>query len=150
MKLTDYLKPDHIFPDFQAKDKCSALKSLCRLAAGLHGLDYQKILKVVLDREASGSTGLGGAVALPHGKSAEVERPILLMALSRTGVDFDSLDGKPVRLFVLLLSPKEGDGGEHLQLLASLGRLLKSSNTVAEILSSADAAGVYELLKQRD
>ena len=65
-------------------------------------------------------------------------------------MDFDSLDGKPVRLFVLLLSPKEGDGGEHLQLLASLGRLLKSSNTVAEILSSADAAGVYELLKQRD
>ena len=150
MKLTDYLKPDHIFTDFRAEDKSSALRLLCRLAAGLDGLDYQKILQVVLNRETSGSTGLGGSVALPHGKSTEVERPILLMALSKAGVDFDSLDGKPVKLFVLLLSPKEGDGGEHLQLLASLGRLLKSGSVVAEILSSADADGVYQLLQERD
>lgn len=150
MKISDYLKPDHIFIDFTARDKKEALDKLCFLAADLHGLDSASIIKVVRDREALGSTGIGGFVALPHGKSPDIENAILLMALAKDGVDFDSLDGYPVKIFVLLLSPKNGEGGEHLQLLASLGRLLKSESVVAEFLSAAEADDVYKILLQRD
>lgn len=150
MKISDYLKPDHICIDFTARDKKEALAKLCLLAADLHGLDYASVVKVVGDREALGSTGIGGFVALPHGKSPEIKSAILIMAMTRQGVDFDSLDGRPVKIFVLLLSPKNGDGGEHLQLLASLGRLLKSESVVAEILSAAGVDEVRRILLQRD
>lgn len=150
MKLTDYLRPDHIVTGFDAENKTAALEKLCRLAADLHGLDYPAVLQVVLDREATGTTGLGGAVALPHGKTSAVDRSILLMALSRRGVPFDSLDGAPVKVFVLLLSPKDGEGREHLQLLAGLGRLLNSRSVVEDILAADDADEVFGLLGERE
>lgn len=150
MKLTDYLTPNHIVTGFTAADKASALSGLCRLAAGRYDLDYQKMLKVVMDREALGSTGLGGSVALPHGKSPDLDHAVLLMAVSQNGVDFDSIDGRPVKLFVLLLSPKDGDGREHLQLLASLGRLLKSRTVVDEILAAGGPDDIFRLLLERE
>ncbi|MDR0881783.1 MAG: PTS sugar transporter subunit IIA, partial [Candidatus Adiutrix sp.] len=118
MHLTDYLKEDDIFTDFRAADKAAALGNLCRHAAERHGLCYDHILQVVLDREELGSTGLGGGVALPHGQTSDVEKPALTLALAPEGVDFDSLDGPPVRIYVLILTPLAADGREHLQLLA--------------------------------
>lgn len=149
MKLSDYLPPDHIFTAFSASGKAEALEKLCRLAAELAGGDYGDFLKVVLDREALGSTGLGGGVALPHGKSSGLERPVLVMAVSPRGIDFDSLDGRPVKILVLMLTPKEGDGGEHLQLLAGLGRLLQSASVVEEIEAAADSEEIFNLLSPR-
>lgn len=150
MMLTAYIKEDRIITDLKAAGKREALELLCGHAARLDHLPKEEILQVVLDREEIGSTGLGGGVALPHGKSALLSRPALILALAPAGVDFDSLDGRPAQVFVLLLSPRDGDGREHLQLLARLGGLFKSPAAVAEILEASTPAEVYDFLARRE
>lgn len=150
MMLTDYIKENGIITDFKAAGKKEALELLCEYAARLHDLPKDGILKVVLDREEMGSTGLGGGVALPHGKSPLVSRPILILALAPAGVEFDSLDGRPAQVFLLLLSPRDGDGREHLQLLARLGGLFKAPAAVAEILKASTPAEVVDFLARRE
>ncbi len=149
MILTDFIKEDDILTDFQAPDKAGALEALCRFAAGRHGLDYEAVLAVVWNRERLGSTGLGGGVALPHGQAAGVKRPVLALAVSPAGVEFDSLDGRPVRVFVLLLTPTGDDRREHLALLARLGALFKSPAAVEEVLAARVPADVYDFLLRR-
>ncbi|MDR1043981.1 MAG: PTS sugar transporter subunit IIA [Candidatus Adiutrix sp.] len=149
MALTDYIGESDILLNFQASGKMEALKALCRFVAGRHALSYAEVLKVVLDREASGSTGLGGEVALPHGKSAGLSRPVLTLALAGPGIEFDSLDGRPVRIIVLILSPLEGDGREHLQILARLGGLFKSREAVEELLAVRSPSEAYAFLAAR-
>ena len=149
MALTDYIEEGDILLDFRASGKRQALEALCRFAAGRHGLSYPELLRVILDREASGSTGLGGEVALPHGKSAGLLRPLLTLALAGQGIEFDSIDGRPVRIIVLILSPLEGDGREHLQVLARLGGLFKSREAVEELLAVRSPAEAYAFLAAR-
>lgn len=152
MTLTDYISEDHIVTGFKADSKDQALTGLCRLAGDLARVDPEKFFEVVQAREKIGSTGLGGGVALPHGKSGEVDRPLLVMAVSPSGVDFDSLDGQPAHVFVLMLTPLNGDGHgrEHLQILASLGALFKSPQAVREIRSAGDAGEIFDFLTKRD
>lgn len=150
MKLTDYLKEDRILMNLRASGKKEALEILCGRMARLDGLPLPEILKVVLEREELGSTGLEGGVALPHGKIALVSRPTLVLALSSVGVAFDSLDGRPARVFVLMLSPRDGNGREHMRLLARLGWLFKSPAAVEEILSSTTTAEAYDFLARRE
>lgn len=149
MRLSDYIRREHILTGFEAPDKSGALAALCRFAADLAGLEVRPLLAVAMDRESMGSTGLGGGVALPHGKSPLVDKPLVVLATSPGGVDFDSLDRKPVHLFVLILTPTEGDGREHLQLLARLGAMFKSSEAVREFLSAAGPDEVFELILKR-
>jgi len=148
--LTDYIKENNIRLGFRAGDKPEALAALCRLAAELHNLSYTDILKAVLAREEAGSTGLGGGVALPHSKTPAVSAPALVLTVSPEGVDFDSLDGRPVQVFVLILTPAGGDGREHLQLLAKLGNLFKSGEAVDELLKANTPAEVYDFLARRE
>lgn len=149
MILTDYLTTRHIRTGFQAGGKAEALAMLCRQAAELYRLDEEAILRVVLDREALGSTGVGGGVALPHGKSALVDRPVLVLTISPDGVGFDSLDGRPVQVFALLITPLGGDGREHLALLARLGGLFKSPSAVEELVAARTPADVLDFLTRR-
>jgi PTS system nitrogen regulatory IIA component len=149
MQLSDYIKREHINCGFEAPDKPGAMAALCRLAAGLSGADAQALLNVVMHREAMGSTGLGGGVALPHSHTSLVDKPLVILAISPKGVDFESLDNKPVRLFILLLTPADGDSREHLQLLARLGAMFKSNDTVEEFLSAQSPDEVFELILKR-
>jgi mannitol/fructose-specific phosphotransferase system IIA component (Ntr-type) len=148
--LTDYIDENHIRLNFVAAGKTAAVSALCRFAAELHGLDYDKTLKVVMEREERGSTGLGGGVALPHGRLPDLEKPALVMVIAPQGVEMDSLDRQPVHLLVLILTPETGDGREHLAILARLGSLLKQPSAVAELLAADSPAEVYRLLARRD
>lgn len=150
MHLTDYISAGDIIADFKAEDKARALKSLCDLAAQRHGLDPDGLLEIIMKRENLGSTGLGGGVALPHGQSREAERPLLLMAVSPQGVEFNSLDGLPVHIFVLIITPVGGDGREHLQILARLGSLFTAKSAVEEVLAAAGPEEIYAVLAKRD
>ena len=151
MILTDYIPRTHIVTDFKAQSKDQALTGLCQLASDLaQKADPKTFLDVVQARENAGSTGFGGGVALPHGKSSSVDKPLVVMAVSPSGVDFDSLDGQPVHVFVLMLTPLAGNGREHLQLLAHVGALFKSPQAVHEIRSAQNADEIYGFLAKRD
>lgn len=148
MLLSDYIRRDHILTDMAASDKTGALETLCRFAARLRGLDAQALLDVVMAREKMGSTGIGFGVALPHGATDLLDTPLVALATAKTAVEFDSLDGQPVRLFVLLVTPA-GDSGEHLQLLTRLGTMLKSGEAVREFLAAQNPDELFELILKR-
>jgi len=143
VSLNDYLSPGQVWLDFEAGSKAEALSALSRLAAEARGLSQSEVLAVIAAREELGSTGFGG-VALPHGRLPALASPVLALALAPKGVEFDSLDGRPVRLLALVLTG--ADGREHLQLLARLGALFKSPETVSEILAARTPSEVLDLL----
>jgi mannitol/fructose-specific phosphotransferase system IIA component (Ntr-type) len=141
--LTGHITEDRVWLDFEAGSKAETLGALSRLVAEACGLSRAEVLEVLAAREELGSTGFG-EVALPHGRLPGLASPVLALALAPKGVEFDSLDGRPVRLLALVLTG--ADGREHLQLLARLGALFKSPEAVSEILTIRTPAGVLEFL----
>ena len=141
--MTDCLAEARAWLDFKAGSKAEALAALSRLAAEARGLSQAEVLEVLAAREEFGSTGFEG-VALPHGRLPGLTSPFLALALAPKGVEFDSLDGRPVRLLALVLTG--ADGREHLQLLARLGALFKSPEAVSEILAARTSDEALTLL----
>lgn len=151
MKITDYLTPELVIAEFEESTKEEALK---RLAAGVTNkvfpeLSEEKILTVLRDREALGSTGIGGGIAIPHGKMAELEKIIVLFARSRGGIEFAAVDGQPVHLFFLLLAP-ENSAGIHLKTLAQISRMLKNRDFCDKLLEASDGLSLFDMIKLED
>ena len=96
----------------------------------------ETLYKVLLEREAVGSTGVGNGVAIPHGKIEGLEDILLCFGRSRIGINFDAIDKREVYLFVLLISPA-GKGGEYLQTLARVSKILKKSTNRNRLLDLA-------------
>ncbi len=105
--------------------------------------DRDLALKCILDREAKMSTGIQDGIAIPHGKTSAVSEMIACVGINKDGVDYESLDGKPSRLFIMTLSP-ENRTGPHVQFLAQISQILKESETREKLIN----AGSDELLLQ--
>ncbi|MDR0761323.1 MAG: PTS sugar transporter subunit IIA [Treponema sp.] len=103
--------------------------------------------QAVMDREQKMSTGMKHGIAIPHGKSAAIHDLVACIGISDNPVDFDSLDHEPCRIFIMTLSPLEKTG-PHLQFLAEISLLFKSSEKRAEILSSSSADDILRILAE--
>jgi PTS system nitrogen regulatory IIA component len=103
--------------------------------------------QAVMDREQKMSTGMKHGIAIPHGKSATIHDLVACIGISDNPVDFDSLDHEPCRIFIMTLSPLEKTG-PHLQFLAEISLLFKSSEKRAEILNSSSADDVLRVLAE--
>ncbi len=146
MKITELLTPAAINVDMQATDKASALVELTQtITAVADGLDREDVLRVLDEREKLGSTGIGDGVAIPHGKLKNIDNLLLSFGCSRSGVDFDSMDGKPAHLFFLLLAPEESVG-VHLKTLARISKLLKNPAVRKDLLAAADADELFRVI----
>jgi PTS system nitrogen regulatory IIA component len=142
MKLTELLSPDAVSARLQATTKRDALAELVELLEKGHNLDsHGEILDRVLRREAMMSTGIGNGVAIPHGKARSVDRMLAACATSAAGVDFESVDGEPAYVFILLVSP-ENVGTPHVKVLANISRLLKEES-VRKSLRDADSSSAF-------
>jgi PTS system nitrogen regulatory IIA component len=106
-------------------------------------------MEVLIERERLGSTGIGDGIAIPHGKLANLDELLLSFGRSVSGVDFDSLDGKPAHLFFLVVAP-ENSAGTHLKALARISRLLKSNVVRRELMEAKDAGGIYRIIEAQD
>jgi len=104
---------------------------------------------VLLERERLGSTGIGGGIGIPHGKLKDLDNLMIGFGLSRKGVDFESLDGEPTRIFFLLVTP-ENSTGLHLKMLARISRILKNEPFKERLLRSDGADQIYEIIKEED
>ena len=125
MRLSELLNPNAISLHLKGRTKREVLVELVELIESSHGFASQgEILDRVLRREAMMSTGLFPGAAIPHGKARSVDRMAAACGLSPEGVDFESEDGRPTHLFVLLVSP-ENATTPHVRLLANISRLLK-------------------------
>ena len=128
------LRPDAIILEMKAATKDAALRELAGLAATQCGRFTEEVLyKVLVEREAVGSTGVGNGVAIPHGKIEGLEEILLCFGRSRMGVDFNAIDKREVYLFMLMISPA-GKGGEYLQTLARVSRILKEGSNRQRLL----------------
>jgi PTS system fructose-specific IIC component len=149
LRLIDFLQEEHIVTNFSAPTKDIAIARLVDLLLKSHsvrGIDRAALLATVLDREAQGSTCLGGGLAVPHGILPEGEAMVGVMALSEEGLGFDTPDGQPVHCMVLLgTAPAERD--RHLQVLAALARTVGTDRAFQDLLfQSKSPAHAYELL----
>jgi len=138
---TTLIPPENILLDSHAN---SRRELISELANALPNIDPVLALEVIMSRERLGSTGIGHGVAIPHGKLADLNSPVLVLARHRQGVDFDAIDGNPVHIAVMLLAPDEADK-PHLELLAHLARILQHEETRQKIMQAKDAESISRI-----
>ena len=124
MQILDVLSDKSIQTSLTATEKMGLLEELTLPMAQITHIAQRDLLRVLLERERLGSTGIGGGIGIPHGKVTGLETPLLGFGISHPGVDFDAIDQQPVHLFFILLTPSNATG-THLGLLARISRLLK-------------------------
>jgi len=150
MKIMDFLNPKAISVDLKAQDKRSAIRELADLlvAAG-EVKNKEDLVRILMDRETLGSTGIGQGIGIPHGKSPKVKKLVAALGISKKGVDFESLDGEPVYIFLLLVAPEES-AGPHLKALARISRLLKDKYIREALRKVPTAKELLKLIKDED
>lgn len=138
---------DAIVPNLRATSKKQALQELAKQAAELTGEEERAIFDVLLARERLGTTGVGGGLAIPHGKLAGLDRLYGIFARLAQPVDFESIDDRPVDLVFLLLAP-ENAGADHLKALARISRMLRDTNLCEKLRGTNNRDALYALLSQ--
>lgn len=148
--LSQLTRSDLVFPDLPGSDRATVLKGLAdRIAPYVPGTAAEELYRKLVEREELGSTGIGAGVAIPHCKTKGLDRAVLAVAVVRDGIDFQAVDGRPVRLFFLLVSPQDTPA-MHLQILASISRWVKNGRHVDRILGNPDREAILELLGEED
>lgn len=148
--LTELLTPDRIKIPLVSSTKGALLEELVELAGEAAGVsDVSDVLRAVRAREDVLSTGIGHGVAIPHGKSASVEELILVAGVTAEPVDFEALDGKPVRLFFLLVGP-ESATGPHVKVLSRVARLLRRESFRMRLVEASDSEEFYRILSEAE
>lgn len=149
--LTRYLVPERIKLPLEAREKGDVIRELAELVVGGEARPDRAgdVAEAVLEREAVLSTGIGGGVALPHGRSGAVSELYMAAGTVPDGVDFDALDGRPVRLVFLLVGPVES-AGEHVKALSRLSRILGQADLRRRLVECGDAEEFLESLRQAE
>jgi len=143
MKILDILDEKLIVPEIASKTKEGVLRELVHvLAQAEKQVNEDRMIEILLERESLGSTGIGEGVAIPHGKSKEVKKILASFGRSLSGMDFQSLDGKPTHLFFLLIAP-EDSAGMHLKALAQISRLMKDQTFRKRLMDARSAEEIH-------
>jgi len=145
MRLTNLLSPRAVISPLKVTTKKQALLELADKAGELSGVQPREIFDALLQRERLGSTGIGDGVAIPHGKLARLESIVGVFARLDHPIDFDALDGAPVDLIFMLITP-EASGADHLKALACAARMLRDPATVSAIRGTRDSGALYALI----
>lgn len=149
MKILDVLQKEAILADLKSKDKKGVLDELVAPVARIAEVNHENLLRVLMDREQLGSTGIGGGIGIPHGKLKDLDSLVLGFGLSRKGVDFESMDGRPTYIFFLLVTP-ENSTGLHLKLLARISRILKNEPFRERLLNAANRDEILSIIQEED
>jgi PTS system nitrogen regulatory IIA component len=149
MKILDVLPKKAILDDLKSKNKKGILEELVVPLAHSTGLNSEDLVRVLMERERLGSTGIGGGIGIPHGKIKDLDSLVLGFGLSRKGVDFESIDGEPTHIFFILITPEDSTG-LHLKLLARISRILKNDNFKERLMNAADRDDIFDIIKQED
>ena len=150
MVLTQILEPACIKVPLAGRDKESVITELVDIldANGLL-VDKNDVLQAVLSRENTRSTGIGSGIAIPHGKCKGVEDLVMAIGISRQGVDFQSIDNKPVHIIVLLASPTDRTG-PHIQALARISRLMLDEEFKNKLQNAQSSQELYDLINDKE
>src|SRR5512146_3028089 len=150
MILTQILDPSCVKVPLEGKTKEAVITELVDLLEARRLLnDKAVVLDAVLMREQTRSTGIGSGIAIPHGKCKGVKDLVMALGITGEPVDFESIDGKPVRIVVLLVSPTDRTG-PHIQALARISRLMLDEKFKEDLEAAKSAEDLYELISERE
>ncbi|MBJ78545.1 MAG: PTS fructose transporter subunit IIA [Nitrospinae bacterium] len=150
MKITDILNKEFVITNLDGIDKNSVLKELSAFLEEKGAVkNKDTLLTALTEREKLGSTGIGENVAIPHAKLEEIDHIITLFGRSEKGVEFESLDKKPVHFVCLVIAPSNSTG-QHLKALARISRLLKNPVLREAVLSATEMDKIYSILVDED
>lgn len=146
MDIRKLLNKEQVIFELKSKDKESVIRELVDVLDKNGKLnDKEAYLKAVLKREEEFSTGIGMGIAIPHGKSAGVKEASLVFARSSSGIDYNSMDGKPSYIFFLIAVP-ETSNNEHLKILSSLSRKLMHADIREKLMSAQSFDEIVQIL----
>jgi PTS system nitrogen regulatory IIA component len=146
VEIADLLPgPDAVLASVKASGKKALLAELASRAAGMFKIDERRLFDRLLERERLGSTGIGGGIAIPHGRMSALGQPRGLFARLAQPIAFDAIDERPVDIVFLLVAP-EGAGADHLKALARVSRLLRDRSLVEKLRATESAEALYALL----
>ena len=149
MKLLDFINQKTILTELKSTEKIDVLEELALPVSEITRINHKELVQVLMERENLGSTGIGNGIGIPHGKLKNLKTLVLGIGLSRKGVQFDAMDGKPAYLFFLLLTPDHSTD-LHLKLLARISKILKNGPFKKKILRAATPEDVIQLIADID
>jgi nitrogen PTS system EIIA component len=142
MEIRDFLSPSCAMVGVRASDKNRLLRDLAQRAAAALGLSAEDVTAALLQREALGSTGTGGGVAIPHARLPGIKKPFGMLVRLDKAIDFAAIDDRKVDVVFLLLLPAEAQG-DQLNALAAAARMLRDPQIARSVRSADDDAGLY-------
>jgi PTS system fructose-specific IIC component len=147
MKLCDYLSEQTVLPELKAGEKNQAIAELGEVLKSSDAVrDHEEFLGAVFSREMEGTTGIGGAVAIPHARTDSVTDFVAAAGRSPEGIDFQAVDGKPVHLVILMGIPT-AKVKSYLKLLAHLSLLVKQKDFTQRLLEAQTAGDMLETFR---
>ena len=148
MRLRDMLDESTIKVGLESLDKEECIEEMIDVlvrAGRIANRAQAQVLAAVRTREAEGSTGIGKGVAVPHGKCAGLSETVLAVGISKSGMEFDSADGRPVKI-VFLIAASASEPGKHLQMLAEVVRLIRVPGLCEKLTEATTPKMVLDLL----
>ena len=152
MKIAEFLNKEALSNDLKSSSKSELMQEMVELLIESGSIEKKyknKIIEVLMAREALGSTAIGQGIAIPHGKTDSTDQLVAALGISKKGIKFDSLDGEPAHIFFLLLAPLDS-AGPHLKALARVSRLLKDKFFRDSLKNTKTIKEMFELISRED
>lgn len=149
MRISALLNSETITCGLMSQDKEGVIAELAEPLAKISGMAVEELIRVLMDRERMGSTGIGSGIGIPHGKSKELSEPMMAFGLSRKGIDFESLDKKPAHIFFMLLTP-ENAPNIHLKLLSGIAKILRNEPFRQRLMMAKTPDEVITILRDEE
>jgi fructose PTS system EIIBC or EIIC component len=150
MKISDILSPEVIEVNLDAADKDDSIRKIIEISARSGKiLDMQKVTDTIFERERLVSTGVGKGFAIPHGKTDAIKDIVASFVITKNPIDFDSIDGEPVR-FIFLLIGKETLLNTHIKLLSRISRLMNKEEFRDKLLEAKTKEEVLNIFREEE
>lgn len=150
MKISDFLNEDLLELNFSASDTESCIRKLVDILERNSLLKNPKeVFEKLIEREKVMSTGIGIGVAIPHARCSSLSRTVVSLALSKSGIEFKAIDGKPVKVVFLIVGPPEA-ASLHVNLLAQIARMIKNPGFTDKLLQAKTSSEIIEIIKEKE
>jgi len=150
MRLTDVLHKDLIQIPLNGKDRDASIKELIKVLISKSSITNEKsIFQAVIDREKIMTTGVGNGIAIPHCKHQDSPDFAVALGINPEGLDFESIDKKPVKIVFLLVGP-ENNPGLHIKLLSRISRLMSNEELRQQLIESKDAEEALNFIEEEE
>jgi PTS system nitrogen regulatory IIA component len=149
MKILDVLQKETILDNLKSRDKKGLIEELSKPIALQAGVKHEHLVRMLMERERLGSTGIGDGIGIPHAKIRDLESLYLGFGLSRKGVDFESMDGRPTYIFFLMITPEDSTA-LHLKVLARIAKILRKETVREKLLGAAGVDDIFDVIGEED